>query len=395
MARRKPSEDMTELEDFDGGGAAEPESEGVSNASDCPLFVGARGATKNAISILKVHKLDPPGEGFKGVAPRYADEVYIARRWGNGQYRVEACTDKGVALRTANLSLDLDIEPANAPGDGSPLAGSLDMEALALQHEQHNREVDRYLVFTKDHTDKLASTNKETMAMVSATHAAAAQRDRHFYESQRDQNSGFFQSMLAQSEASHHRALQMSQENFRQTFLMQQTMAAQMLQSSQQSIALLLQGLQMGRDMETGETEPEWLKAVTVGVDGIKSLATMSRIPMKGNTLSPSPPTPALPRPAPPLSTDTEGTERLFEKSELSGIVAFKQMCDQKGVDFSALLDQAKDQVSSLPDDFEDEGEEAADEDNGEEVPETQPPHGAGDGSTDHRGAEEGVMASR
>lgn len=389
----------------------EPENEEVPNAGCCPLFIGAKGATKNNIEHLKVHKLDPPGEGFKGVAPRYVDEVYIAKRWGNGMYRIEACNEKGGALRVKNLSLALDLE---TPDSGLALRDSMpmgvDAEVLAAQNDQHNKDVDRFLEFSKDHSEKLAATHKESTGMISATHAASAQRDRAFFETQRDAQSGFFQSMYTQSQQSHQQAMQMAQENFKQTMLMMQAVNVQSAQANNPAMlmSVLMKGLEMGQGMASDDDgDPEWLKAVTVGVDGIKSLAGMS-IPMKNQALpnpGAAPPAMLPAQGAPPAAAAPATVEKLFEKEDLDGIVAFKKLCNEKGVDFAALLEQAKDQVSSLPDDFEEdeegqegqegqEGEELNEDEGTETTSELAPSDGNGAGSADNGQPAEGALGA-
>ena len=351
-----------------GNGAREEkdaDQEKEMNAAGCPLFLELAPRTKNSVDSLKVYKVDPPGEGFRGKMPKWGDELYIAQKWGNGHFRIEAVNQVGKILRTRELQLRISVDE-DAPHRGKkkePEPQTADHPSkfaeLALReaNETHKAEVDRIEKLAKQVTDQTSMQSNKYLDMVTSQSLAASQRDREFFGTQGKSMQDFFSAMWAQSQQAHEHSLAMAREQFQHTVLMMQQshLQSQQANNPMAMVSVLMKGLEMGRGFDNEEPEEGWVKAITAGVDGLKSMVALkSQNPMMMPAQAPSP---ALARTV---------TSKHLSREHLREVMTVKLLADQKGIPFEHLLAVAKQQLNGAPDQElpeEDEGEYEDEED--------------------------------
>jgi hypothetical protein len=330
--------------------AAEP----VSNREHLPLFPYAKEKKPGKrVAYIKVYKLTPPEEGYKGRIGPEATEEFIGRKWGDGTYKFLGVNEADMTIVTRN---DVPIAMGSV-GQGhekstaGPVDGGIKMEdvrRLLLERDQKNEMA---LRAEREHQARLAKESEtrgsQFLALIDSTRKSELENTRLFMQQQ--------QQMQQQA---HAQQMQMMQSGFQQTVQLMQAAAAQ------NNPAVLLKIFQEGMSMGMGvdQEEDPALRAIEVAVGGLKELKDIAlNIPKKQKGTGEAPtkklaPNGAKPNPGAPK---TEGGPRSKlsdeERKKLAGFVA---LCDKKGVDLAGLIDQASVQVGALPDEPDDDKED-------------------------------------
>jgi hypothetical protein len=348
----------------------------IDNPDDCPLFPHANKRTTKVLGHIQVHKDEAGGRAFKGKAPINADQAYIAKRWGNGDFFVEGCTSKGVVKKTATLTISLNAEDLalmrgekSANGNGQPQTSTeaFMIERLKADFSTQQRHAEQVEKLATKAADQVIEQGRQFTDTVKSTHEHQMQRDREYHKEGRESSQAFLASILKhstdshaqameQQRISHQQAMEQHRESNKHMMMFMQAAHERSLKANDPTLLLgiLQQGFQMGQGVDNDD--PSWLKAVDKGGDMLKSLATMSkapRLPRHQHPAFANPQGKRLPARAsqPNPSEEPEDEEEyVLDDEEVEATERFKLLCEKKGVGYPELLQNAWDEVSALPD---------------------------------------------
>lgn len=378
-------------------------------SDECPLmsFEGKSGSKR--IDYIKVTRLDAPpnsGEnGYKGKLQASATAEGLARKFGNGVYKLEFCNAKHKPIETIN-EYEVSVAALAKPKT-SQTAGDAMLAALGVVATQSTR-----------HEDTQARTNIETMEAVSAmsdrmttlmtemtlaareADAARYERertaDRERVEAEKNASATMWATLLTagrdaaqaaqeRSQASHDQTLQMMQASADREREAAKERAAEREAMNERAAArnsdhdpmamveMMIKGMNLSREMSPpAEGDPPWLGAITQGANMLgniveaskhrpvppaltaatrtvaSTLATAGTIPV----VTPAPAAPgALPNPTAQPNPTTRGRKLPITRSELGEIVRLKNEVMKRGLQLSEVLCQIRENVAKTSDD--------------------------------------------
>jgi hypothetical protein len=371
------------------GGPPALDDDAIANSDECPLFPDADKKSSKFLTAVKVTRLTPPEEGYKGLVPPNVNEDFIARKWGNGTFRLEGLNSKHRVIRNRDVTISVALDAPNGGGN-EKTAQEFAFATLQAQQRSNTAEVLRIQALTDKVTDQVTRQGDKYVDMLAGQHKSAMERDREFFGSQNKHMGQFFATMMSQSEQQHSHAVQMMQAGHQQTMQMMQALQVQAAQNNNPTMLLtvLMKGLEMGRDMGSPSDESQMFAGLKMGLEGLGKIKEIASLD------APRAPQVALPRPArvpaaryrapeqapegPPTvqSNPPPNGQKVFSKEELLHLVEFKKLCDAKGIDFDGLVQHAKSEIGGSaphPPDDDDEFEEDEDEDEDEELDEDEP----------------------
>jgi hypothetical protein len=228
----------------------------ISNATDVPLFSGAGFANNRAIAKLKLVKLDNPGAGYKGEIPTASTLETIGQLFGDGVYNIEAVNARGFRLRVLeNQRIALGVGPMDGsrPAPPPPSTSKEDLDRVErLARQSASESVQQAAMHTR---------------LVADTTAAAAAREREFMQGVNGQTQQFFASILAAQSQGFQQLMAMMQAGHTH---MMEAMAASAKgsgngDSGERTLGLFMQGMQLGREMDSPDEKPFWQEILQGG----------------------------------------------------------------------------------------------------------------------------------
>ncbi len=252
------------------------------NDEALPIFPNASKRESKIATVIAVTKLDPPGHGYKGQIPAASNLDYVARQWGDGNYTFEVLNGKNEVLRKREgVSVSCGVKPEDAlvnkrvetvvtpktNGDTSELLAFV--RELQTNTEKHNAALlAQVKELAKSHADMVMQSSRD-----------AATRDHDYHRTQMLTQEGLFKTILAtvqtnsetlvnQLQSSHDRQIQWQDMSFKQTYAMIMGLHKHEKEMLNTQMKFL--------EENAGSDEEPWLKAITVGVEGIKQLKELA-----------------------------------------------------------------------------------------------------------------------
>jgi hypothetical protein len=256
MARRRtiePGESLDSQEDVDTADVPLTEDV-VSNALEVPLFASSSFANNKSIAKLKLVKLDNPGAGYKGEIPTNSTLETIGQLFGDGLYNIEAVNSLGRRLRVLeNQRISLGIGPNDSKQvqDRAPAPVTSDVDRIErLALKSANESVAQAQAFRD---------------LVVATTNASASREREFMQGVQAQSQSFMTAMLSAQTAGFAQLLTLLQTGHQQTVELMGVARKSEGGDGEKLIAMFLQGMQTGRNLDGQEQEPFWQEILRGG----------------------------------------------------------------------------------------------------------------------------------
>lgn len=327
----------------------------VENEGPLPLFPDAHRNTQRVVAYVRVTKMDSPADGYKGDVPATATLQFIGNLYGDGIYNLEACNAGHKVLRQRQGVKIAFGGPGRRTGNGTPSPTGDPHLPMRVMAQQHKDEVERLDKLTTRTTDQVTKQGDQFVTMVTKQAESSMVRDREFFKANGEQQGQFFQAMIAQQQAMHQQSMESQRAGFQQTIALMESMHARSAEQNNPAmlVSVLMRGLEMGRDMDSSEDDPDWIRGLNAGSKMLGDLRGLAAT--KDGSAKPAKRLPAKPNPkALPQKTgsgDTSGgpdaTDKpRFSKEQIAKIAQFKNLCDERGVDFDNLLMQASGQVA-------------------------------------------------
>ena len=345
----------------------------VSNAEDVPLFPDSDNDMRNTIAYLRIIRQSKPKAGYKGQLPPNSTLENIALLHGNGVYTIEACAEDHTVLRRRQNVL-LAVEEANPQGDARQAGNGGDAisELIRDTQQNHSREIDRVHALTERASKQEADRGREYTSMVRETAKESREALQIHYQTAAKNQQDFFGALMAAQNMS-----------FQQTMLIMNKsheMQVQMMRESGERnnpmvyVQMMMQGLQMGRELNDGNDDPDWIKGMREGGD---MLTNLLKLKSENSTTSepdsePEPEVQPKRRRKNPPGT-TQSGKKVFEVDELRKMLELKEILRGQGIDLGQWLGQAKLSYHKEPDteqSAEDDAEQPTNDDSGDETPE-------------------------
>ena len=351
-----------ELQSPQRGGAARFRP--VANADDVPLFPDSDKDVRNTVAYLRIIRQSKPKAGYKGQQPPNSTLEHIALLYGNGVYTIEACAeDHTVLRRRQNVLISMDeANPAENTkrAEGEDSIGSLLRSSLA----GHEREIDRVHALAERATKQEADRGREYTTMVRETAKESREALQLHYQTASKNQQDFFGALMAAQNMS-----------FQQTMLIMNKSHDMQLQQMRENadrnnpmvyVQMMMQGLQMGRDMGGDDDTPDWIKGMREGGSMLNNLLALKQ----GNPVTEQVEelTEVTPKKRRPPGTTSDG-RRVFEVDELRKMVELKETLRAQGIDLAEWLRQAKLSYHKEPE-TEHEADPNSDDESGEETSE-------------------------
>lgn len=243
----------------------------LANASEVPLFASSSFANNKSIAKLKLVKLDNPGAGYKGEIPTNSTLETIGQLFGDGLYNIEAVNSAGRRLRILeNQRIALGIGPNDnkqvqerAP---APQTSDVDrIERLAL----------------KSANESVAQAQAFRDLVVATTNASAA-REREFMQGVQAQSQAFMASLMTTQSNGFAQLLTLMQTGHQQTVELLGAARKSEGGDGEKLIAMFLQGMNTGRNLDGQEQEPFWQEILRGGASlltGVKQASLPANVP--------------------------------------------------------------------------------------------------------------------
>jgi hypothetical protein len=347
----------------------------IENDEAIPLFPNIDKDARNVITAIRVWKRSLPGEGYKGDISPTSTLDFIAKRFGNGLYDLEALNQaQQVLRRTQNIKIDIGMPDGLLPkqpavSDSAPMAERLlDRQAQQFASDsQRNKEIsDRAIETTKQLSSDYATMIREDTK-------SRTERDREYFAAQTQQMTQMMQALLLQTTQMHVQQMAAAREGFQQTMQMMQAQNAhaQAMNNPVLLLSLFKEGLALGQS--TGESEDvvsTVLKSGVMGLGhikdmmGLQALPQPPRLPGGNGAKLPAPKGKAGGKKGIPLSNE-----------ELRDLVRLKRLAQSTGQDFHGMIRQAQAVLGAEGhEDPEDESDEESDEDHSDDKSENRSP---------------------
>lgn len=360
----------------------------IENAGDLPLLTHAGSGKRNTVTYLKITRLDGPRgvRGVKGKMDPASTFEDVARRYGNGTYKIEGCNHRHQTLaREEGVEISIpgfDDEPeAGRPGAPAPqpVSGAFGLHGMQMITKMSDRHTEAVTSQANAQSQQVREMAAKTMELLTTFTAAQRESERSTHEHSATMMQQFFATMMAQSQLAHAQQMEML-TTMHERQRAQQTDPMQMIQ-------VFMDGLKAGGEIGGGGDEP-WVKALQEGTGMLGHLASLANAPAVQQRLTSSAPVPpqpqarALPNPraaAPQAPTEAPRRKRRlpFKSEEIRDLAVIKAELRKRGIDFQAFLAQTKEHVTTASDaDFyaDDELDESEDHAASEDSPGDQTP---------------------
>jgi hypothetical protein len=254
------------------------ETDPVQNTdSAIPLFPELDKDSRHVITGLHVIKLTMPNEGFRGTVPPTSTLEAIGRRFGDGRYNVHAINEHGKVLRRlTDIPIALGAGPSEA-GAPRQVAAEPNMVLLQFQAQQHEKDSTRVAEFAKESNQQNREMTKNHLDLIKSQTDAQISRDREFFAAQSAQQKDFFSGLLAFMTTSHAQTMERAEAMHQRTIEMTQQAHERAMQASDPTtlLALFRSGLEMGRDLDSSESDNPLVQAIGLGVGGLREVKDM------------------------------------------------------------------------------------------------------------------------
>jgi hypothetical protein len=331
MTRRgkgKSTFSQNEAEDLDDDIEDIPEDEltdaPLTNATEVLLFSGTGMQGKNAIAKLRLIKLDNPGAGYKGEIPLNSTLETIGQTFGDGNYQIEALNASHKVLRTlSNQKIALQNSLAEKPASnvaylpGSNAAELDRVQNLAMQTARESKE-----------------QSQQFLTLVTTMLSSTAERERSHAAETRRETQAFMTGMLAAQQATFAQMMTLLQTGHNQT-LEQLRALPRNTDNSEKMIAMLMQGISMGREIDEPEETPFWKELLEGGtklLSGVAAARSGEQAP--STALATTTATPDKPGKSIKLTPK--------RKKELKAMIELQQALRSQGIDPVAFTDMLK-----------------------------------------------------
>lgn len=334
----------------------------VENAGDLPLLVHADKGKANTVTYLKVTRLDGPRgvRGVKGKMDPGSTYEDVARRYGNGTYKIEGCNQRHKVLaREEGLEISIPGFDDEDSKQGSPqpqgMAPSFGLHGMKMVTDMATKNQELVSAQATANNENVRELAGKTMEMMTAFTTAQRETERAGHQAAQTQQQQFFASMLQMMQTAHAQQMQMI------TAISERS---QQKDEGPGQLETFIAGLKLAMEMGGGESPEPWLMALKEGsgmIGHLANLATNAKVP--GAPALPGAPTPArLPSGAPQAAQTAQTAQnpanqaprrkaRLpFKKSELRGLAALRASLRKRGIDFGDFLDQTSTFYSTAPD---------------------------------------------
>jgi len=325
----------------------------VENAADIPLLAHAGTGKANTVTYLKVTRLDGPRgvRGLKGKLPPESTYEDVARRYGNGTYKIEGCSQRHKVLaREEGLEIAIpgfDEDEGRAGNNPVPVSGPSPqfalhgMKMISDMSGKHQEVVSQQAQAQVDATRQLSST---TMDMITNFTQAQRESERNAFTQMQANMQQFFASMMALQNTAHAQQMELLQAHTRNNGA-----------DEGNQLETFIAGLKLAMEMNGGADMEPWLAALKEGTGALGHLATLAKAgPTRGEV-------PTLPgRPAALPSTNVqrnprpEGQKRKkrlpFKKNEIRGIAKLRAELRRRGIPLEDFLEQTTDYYQQAPD---------------------------------------------
>lgn len=296
----------------------------VENAAEIPLFLDAdKRGTKSAI-YLRITKNDEPNSGYKGQVPLSTTIDSIARLFGNGYFTIELCNHKHQVLRTKeNVKIDVPMGTNLTRNNDEASTDASIVKDLIAGHE---KEIDRLVKQLTLGTGDAERRSKEYTDLVKTTVEKSADRERVFMQGQQKMQQDFFGSLMLQQNQMFQQTMVLLSAGHRMTIESLQAVLGN--QNKGSDVDTLLKGIAVAQSLGGDDDEP-WVKALGHGENMLTKL-----LALKGsNNNTETKPNAGKPTKAP------------ISKSELLEIVRLKKVLNERGIDFTDLVRDARAQL--------------------------------------------------
>jgi len=257
------AEDVEEPEEHSEVDDETPLAEGpITNATEAPLFAGSDMTNKRSIAKLRLIKLDAPGQGYKGEIPLGSTLESIAQTYGDGLYNIEACNSHYKILRTLqNQRIAL-----HSTGYQSEKA----TPALSLVGSNKD-ELDRVERLATQASQESVAQSNSFVTLVTTTMTAAAERERTFMAGVTRQSQDFAATMMTAQAQGFQQLMAMMQLAHTQT--LEQLRSLPKGDDGTKLIAMLMRGIDMGRDLDEPDEKPFWQELLAGGTQLLTTVA--------------------------------------------------------------------------------------------------------------------------
>lgn len=331
----------------------------VENAADLPLLVHAGTSKSNTVTYLKVVRLDGSRKqrGLKGKLTPESTAEDVARRFGNGTYKIEGCNAKHKVLaREEALEISIpgfdEEDTAPAPVQSSGGGGQFalhGMQMISRMSDKHGEVVRDQAVSMSEQVREMAA---RTMEMLTTFTSAQRDSERASHEAATANQQQFFATMMAMQTTAHAQQMEML------TAMHDRQRSSQV--DPMQMIQVFIDGMKAAGEMGGGEPDEAWVKALKEGTGMMGHLAQLANAPaVTGRMAGGSPQLPAQPQaralPSAPGATNPgpNGTGRKrrlpFKKGEIRELAQLKSALRNRGISFDDFLAQTKEHILAAP----------------------------------------------
>lgn len=308
----------------------------IENADQIPLFQHADKKAINTVSYIKVIKTSRPGHGYKGQLPPTSTEETLLRTYGPGTFTLQGCNDQHQVIIEQHEVYIAGEDPKPTQPGSQPSNSSDRHTDLAIKMANHQAE---------ESMKRQEETHRTVMKLLTDSSKTSQDTLTGFFEKMQQSQGEFFTAMAALNQESKTQQAQMFQQTIAlMTMGHQQSMeflrASNDRERDQNNpmlmVQLLMQGLQMGRDIgESTDTEP-WIAALKEGGGMLNSL-----VHLKSGS-APTLPNPKVSKPSLPTTTSDKTPKTrpnpVFTKEELSKLIELKNKINNAGLDLTSVL---------------------------------------------------------
>lgn len=351
----------------------------LSQGEIIPLVPNADKNPNRAVFAIQVHKKDAPNDGYKGDVSPYTTMSTIAKLYGNGLYDFAAVNEAGKVLRrNSGVKINMVASPDTPPqrAQAQPAADA-SLELLRMQTAEHRFNSEKVENFGKAAIASSQSQAEKHIQLVSETAKATIERDREFFATQAAQTQNFFGAMIAAITATHQQAMERSEQSFKQVLTIMLSSAERERESNNPMLLMqvLREGLTLGRDMG-GDNEDDNPITATMkyGLGGLKEIKEMMLL--KSMQPAAKPKKLAKANPAGQSKTASQPTKKAaLSREQLKRVIVLKNIMEQKGMDFDAMVAQASQHMAGASADEEesDETDDSEESEDGETTDDVAP----------------------
>jgi len=269
----------------------------LTNTDPIPLVPDTDKRMAKRAVCVSVHRLDPPGHGFKGNVPVGVGLDYIARMYGDGNYTFEALNNKGEVLRKREaVTVAMGVDPITLQMKGATSAtgkgNAVDAGLIAIIQDLTNKLTtigNRDDAQTKDLIAQARAAAKEHIEMATQLSKDASLRDHEHHVAQQAAQKQFFESILAAAQQGANMLMTQlttiftqqqvwQAQNHQQTMQLMMAMHERELRSNNPEFMLKLfkEGMDAGASAGGPEGEP-WERGLSLAFGGIKELRGLAQ----------------------------------------------------------------------------------------------------------------------